>query len=103
MAFVTWLIGHVFLALNLRSERVPLFRIGLFSNRLMILWALATVAFVLIVTLIPGVKEALKTTSLDGSEWLLAIGAAFVGTFWIEVRKLILFKVKHRNPVRGAQ
>src|SRR6266487_1254002 len=38
VAFVSWMLGHVFLAINLRSEREPLFRLGFFSNRLMILW-----------------------------------------------------------------
>jgi len=36
MAFVTWLIGHVLLVLNMRSERRPVFKLGLFSNRLML-------------------------------------------------------------------
>src|SRR6266566_3658935 len=88
-AFVTWLLGHVLLALNLRSQREPLFRLGLFSNRLMVWWAMATVLFVLVVTLVPGVQMLFKTTSLSAETWALAIAAALIGTFWIEVRKWI--------------
>ncbi len=98
-AFVTWLLGHVLLALNLRSEREPLVSLGLFSNRLMIVWAAATVIFVLLVTFVPAVQVALKTTSLQASDWLLVVGAAFVGTFWIEVRKLYL----QRTRLEAAQ
>ncbi len=90
VAFVTWLLGHVLLALNLRSQREPLFRQGLFTNRLMIWWAAATVLFVLVVTFVPGVQMLIKTTPLSGGTWALVITAALMGTFWIEVKKWIV-------------
>ncbi len=37
MAFAAWLVGHIFLALNLRSEREPLVRLGYFSNHLIVI------------------------------------------------------------------
>jgi len=89
MAFATWLLGHVFLALNLRSEREPLVRLGYFSNRLMVIWAAATFALLLFATLVPGVQGFFKVVPLSPTEWLLAIGAAMIGTFWIEAKKLI--------------
>lgn len=89
VAFVTWLLGHVFLALNLRSEREPLLRLGPFSNRLMVLWGAAAILFALIATLAPGVQAALRTTSLGAGQWLLALALAFLGTFWLEVCKWI--------------
>ncbi len=89
MAFATWLLGHVFLALNLRSEREPLVRLGFFSNRLMVIWAAATVALLLFATLFPGVQGFFKVVPLSPSEWVLAIAAAMIGTFWIEAKKLI--------------
>src|SRR5207245_1787214 len=72
-AFVTWLLGHVLLALNMRSERTPLVRLGLFSNPVMLWWAIATVLFVLGVTLIPPVQSLFKTASLPGWIWALAL------------------------------
>jgi len=89
MAFATWLLGHVFLALNLRSEREPLVRLGFFSNRLMVIWAAATVGLLLFATLVPGVQGLFKVVPLSPTEWLLAVGAAMIGTFWIEAKKLI--------------
>ncbi len=86
-AFVTWLLGHVFLALNLRSERQPLLRLGLLSNRLMVLWGAAAILFALFATLAPGVQSALRTAPLGAGQWALALVLALVGTFWIEVRK----------------
>jgi Ca2+-transporting ATPase len=89
MAFAAWLLGHVFLALNLRTEREPLFRVGLFSNWVMVVWAIATLALLLVANLLPGAQHLIKLTSLRPAQWALAAGAALAGTFWIEIRKLI--------------
>jgi Ca2+-transporting ATPase len=99
-AFVAWLLGHVFLALNLRSEREPLLRLGFFSNRLMILWAAAAIAFALFAALVPGVQTLLKTVTLSGQDWLLIVIATVLGTFWIEIGKVISWR-RHaqHNPL----
>lgn len=89
MAFVTWLLGHVMLAMNLRSEREPLMRVGFGSNPAMLIWAGAVVAFILLSTLIPPVRESLTTAPLTWADWTLAAGAAIAGSFWLEARKLI--------------
>lgn len=94
VAFITWLLGHIFLAINMRSEREPLFRLGIFSNRLMIIWGAATLVFVLCVSLVPGVESLLKTVSLTSVEWIFVIGLAFAGTFWIEILKLLRWRNK---------
>jgi Ca2+-transporting ATPase len=92
VAFVTWLLGHVFLAFNLRSEHEPMTRLGPFTNRLMTLWAVAAVAFSLFATLMPGAEAAFKTITLSGRDWALATVCAAVGTFWIEIHKRLCRK-----------
>jgi P-type Ca2+ transporter type 2C len=87
MAFVTWLLGHVFLAINLRSDQQPLLQVGVFSNRWMLGWSVATIAFALFATRVPGVTDVLTTEVLTGGEWALAGGAALAGTFWMEIWK----------------
>jgi Ca2+-transporting ATPase len=87
MAFVTWLLGHVFLAMNLRSEQQPLLRVGVCSNRWMLGWSVATIAFALFASRGPGVTDVLTTVVLTGGEWALAGGAALAGTFWMEIWK----------------
>jgi Ca2+-transporting ATPase len=94
-AFVTWLLGHVFLALNLRSEREPLVRIGVFSNRLMVLWGAAAILFAVFASLTPGIQDVLRTTALGPGQWGLALSLAVLGTFWIEIRKWL---VRNRLP-----
>ena len=87
VAFVTWLLGHVFLALNLRSEREPLVRLGILSNRLMVVWGVAAILFAVFASMTPGVQVVLRTAPLDAAQWGLAIALALAGTFWIEIRK----------------
>jgi P-type Ca2+ transporter type 2C len=87
MAFVTWLLGHVFLAMNLRSEQQPLLRVGMCSNRWMLGWSAATIAFALFATRVPRVTDVLTTEVLTGGEWALTGGAALAGTFWMEIWK----------------
>ena len=88
-AFVTWLLGHVLLAVNSRSEREPLLRLGVFSNRLMVVWLAATILFVLAITFVPPVQARLNTTTLTPAAWGFAILAAVLGTCWLEVAKLV--------------
>lgn len=92
VAFVTWLLGHVLLALNMRSEREPILKIGIFSNPVMIGWGLAAVIFIAVATLLPSVSHVLKTVALSGTEWAMVIAVALVCTFWIEGWKLISFR-----------
>jgi Ca2+-transporting ATPase len=97
MAFVTWLFGHVALAFNMRSERDPVLRMGAGSNRIMLFWAASAIVFTLAVVLLPSLHGAMKTTSLTAGDWLLAIVLALLGTFWIEVKKVIMFRRRDRG------
>ncbi len=87
VAFASWLIGHIFLALNMRSESEPILRVGLFSNKLMVVWALATILFTALSTSVPGAEAAFKTVPLTFNDWAMLIPLALAGTFWLEARK----------------
>jgi P-type Ca2+ transporter type 2C len=89
VAFVTWLLGHVLLALNLRSEREPLVRLGLFSNRLLLVWLGAAVTFAFLVVFVPLLHPLFGTTRLSPGEWGVAVTAALLGSFWLEGRKFV--------------
>jgi Ca2+-transporting ATPase len=90
MAFSAWIIGHIFLALNMRSENEPLLKLGLLSNKVIVVWLLSAVAMVLLAVNLPFMHTALKTTYIGLADWLFVIVAAFIATFWIEVKKLVL-------------
>jgi Ca2+-transporting ATPase len=92
VAFFAWLIGHVLLAFNMRSERQPIFQLGFGSNRMMLLWAAGVAVFLLVVSIFPGAQQLMKITTLKDAQWGMILGATFVGTFWLEVKKMLTYK-----------
>ena len=88
-AFATWILSHIFLAFNTRSETEPLLKRGVFSNKVMVLWALAATILLVLATVTPILQTLIRTTSLSWSDWLLVIVTSFIATFWIEAVKLI--------------
>ncbi|MCX6642008.1 MAG: cation-translocating P-type ATPase C-terminal domain-containing protein, partial [Candidatus Bathyarchaeota archaeon] len=89
IAFSTWIISHIFLAFVRRSESEPLLKLGLFSNKVMILWALAAVVMLVAVIYLPFLQGLVKVSAISGLDWATVIGASFLATIWIEVAKYI--------------
>ncbi len=92
VAFFAWLIGHVLLAFNMRSERQPIFQLGFGSNRMLFIWAAGVAVFLLVVSVFPGAQQLMKITTLTDAQWGMILGATFVGTFWLEVKKMLTYK-----------
>jgi len=87
------MLGHVFLALNLRSENVPMYKQGVLSNKVMLLWALLAVTVLVVGVNVPFIQSALQITSLAATDWALAIAVAFAATFWMEPKKVLTGKI----------
>ncbi len=92
MAYAAWLLGHIMLAFNMRSDREPLFKLGFFTNRVMDWWGIGALVFVIAITLIPFLQNRLHTTNLSLNQWLIVVGFAIAGTFWHEVWKWITYR-----------
>jgi Ca2+-transporting ATPase len=91
-AFATWLLGHILLALNLKQEKVPLFKQGIFSNRFAAGWLVGMILFVLAMTFVPFVQSVLQTTGLSGIQWAMVLAGAVLASMWMELIKAIEFK-----------
>lgn len=91
-AFVAWLIGHVLLAFNMRSERQPISQLGLTSNRMMLIWGAAVVLFLILIFTIPGAQHLMKTTALSALQWGMILTAALLGSSWLEIVKMLTYK-----------
>ncbi|SNX55297.1 cation-transporting P-type ATPase [Thermoanaerobacterium sp. RBIITD] len=87
MAFGTWLIGHVILAIIMRTKRVPLYRVGLFSNIAIDIWAILVVVFFIIVINVPIIRTVLGLTVLTGKDLVLIIISSIAFTIWIDATK----------------
>ena len=89
VAFATWMFGHIFLALNFRSEKEPLVKLGFFSNKVMVLWALLVIVTLLVGTNLSYIHDSLRLTYLSLSDWALVVGVSFLATFWMELKKIL--------------
>jgi Ca2+-transporting ATPase len=55
-AFSAWMFGYIALAFISRSDREPIQKIGLLSNRVIDLWTLASVVFLLAIVYVPALN-----------------------------------------------
>jgi Ca2+-transporting ATPase len=91
-SFAAWILTHIFLAFNTRSETQPLIKRGIFSNKVMVLWGVTATAMLLAAVVIPTLHPLIKMTSLTLSDWLLVLGGSLASTFWIDVGKWVKLK-----------
>jgi Ca2+-transporting ATPase len=87
-AFVTWLLGHIMLALNLKQEKLSLLKQGVFSNRFGAFWLAGMIILSLSMTTIPFVRPYLHTAPLSLNVWLVILAIVFCSTWWIELSKI---------------
>lgn len=92
IAFTTWMIAHILLAFVSRSEKEPLYSLGVFSNRLMDLWALGVAAFLILGLSIPSIGLNLRLAPLTLTQIGIVIAISFVATFWQEAGKMLSFE-----------
>ncbi|MGH2405615.1 MAG: cation-translocating P-type ATPase, partial [bacterium] len=90
LLFTTLILSQLGLALSVRSERRPLWKIGLLSNRAMLGAVLLTIMLQLAVVYLPFLQTILSTTALPAGDLLIAVlsGAAVLAA--AEVWKWVL-------------
>jgi len=61
---------------------------------LMLAWAAGVAAFLILISLVPGAQTMMKITPLTAAQWCIILIATLIGTFWIEMRKLMTYHRK---------
>jgi Ca2+-transporting ATPase len=87
MAFATLSFSELLRALTARSERYPLLRIGLFSNRTMVYAVLSSMALVTAVLYVPFLQPVFNTVTLGWAQWELILPLVFVPAVVAELTK----------------
>lgn len=87
MAFATWMYAHFLLGFNFRTNREPVIRHGLFSNKLMPVWFGAVMIVSIFVLYVPVLQELMRLVSLPAGSYFLTLLFALLCTCWIEVFK----------------
>jgi P-type Ca2+ transporter type 2C len=88
-AFAAWMVGHVALAFISRSDRDRISHLGVFSNRVMNLWALAAIIFVLLGIYVPALREALHFDAVAPTDLLVCTALALLWVAPAELRKFM--------------
>lgn len=94
MAFVTLSFSELLRAYTARSERYPVYKIGIFNNRNMNLGVLSSFILLLAVIYIPFLQPIFNTTSLGWAQWELVLPLLLIPSLAAEVTKSILSRKK---------
>jgi Ca2+-transporting ATPase len=87
MSFVTLSASELLRAFTARSERYPLFRIGVFSNRTMVYAVLASLVLMLAVVYVPFLQPVFDTVPLGWAQWRLILPLLIVPAAVAEITK----------------
>lgn len=89
MAFGTLSFSQLSQALNSRSNEYSIFKIGVFSNRPLVLAILISGGLQLAVMFIPYLQTIFEVVNLTGLQWLLVILFALTPILFVELLKLL--------------
>jgi Ca2+-transporting ATPase len=90
MAFVTLSLCELFRAYTVRSERVSVFRLGLFSNRYMQYAVGLSVILLLLVVNVPFLQPIFNTHFMQPVEWAVVLSLALIPAISEEITKAYL-------------
>jgi P-type Ca2+ transporter type 2C len=90
MAFVTLSLCELIRAYTVRSERVSIFRLGVFSNRFMQYAVGLSLVLLLLVIYTPFLQPIFNTHALNLAEWALVLGLAIIPAAAEEITKAAL-------------
>lgn len=96
-AFSAWIMGHIFLAFVMRSEKEPLYILGPLSNRIMDVWALLAFSFLFVAVGVPAVSTQLRLSSLTAGQLVLIFAFALLPIIWREIAKLFFLRESRRK------
>ena len=90
MAFVTLSLSELLRAFTARSERYPILKIGVFTNRYMNLAVLSSFILILLVVYVPFLQPIFNTVPLGWTQWQLIIPLLILPSLAAEAYKYIL-------------
>lgn len=90
MAFVTLSFSELLRAFTARSERYPLHKIGLFSNKWMFYAVASSLLLLLAVIYVPFLQPIFNTVPLGWTEWQIVLPLLFVPAIVAELSKWLM-------------
>ena len=97
MAFVTLSLSELLRAYTARSERYPLLKLGIFSNKWMNIAVLFSLALVLVVVYVPFLNPVFQTMPLGWRQWELVLPLLIIPSVVAELVKFIISRAAKKN------
>ena len=70
-AFSAWIFGHIFLAYISRSDKESIFSLGIFANKVINLWAVAAIGFLILGIYTPFLNDRFNLAAIDFIQLIL--------------------------------
>jgi Ca2+-transporting ATPase len=90
MAFVTLSLCELFRAFTVRSERLSVFQLGIFSNRYLVGAVALSLLLLLLTIFVPPLQPIFNTHALTVAEWEVVLGLALIPAVSEEITKWFL-------------
>ena len=97
MAFVTLSTSELIRAFTARSERYPVLKMGVFSNKWMNMAVLASLVMVLVVVYVPFLNPIFKTKPLGWEQWQLILPLLLIPSIVAELVKWWVSRRGHKT------
>jgi len=97
MAFVTLSTSELIRAFTARSERYPVLKMGVFSNKWMNMAVLASLVMVLVVVYVPFLNPIFKTKPLGWEQWQLILPLLLIPSIVAELVKWWVSRRGHKH------
>ncbi|HPS41073.1 MAG TPA: cation-translocating P-type ATPase [Anaerolineaceae bacterium] len=102
MAFLTLSLSEILRAFTARSERYPLLKIGIFSNKWMNLAGISSLILVLAVVYLPFLNPVFQTTPIGFQQWELILPLLLVPSIAAELTKFVITRRDARQKKNQA-
>jgi Ca2+-transporting ATPase len=88
-AFSAWIFGHIVLAYISRSDKESIFSLGIFANKVINLWAVAAVIFLVLGIYIPFLNDRFNLVAISFT-WLMLTALAMICIVGLlEIKKIL--------------
>ncbi|MEM2139779.1 HAD-IC family P-type ATPase [Nitrososphaera sp.] len=94
---------ELFYLLNSRSLSSSMFKIGVFSNKWVVIGIALMIALQMAYTYIPTMNVLFKSSPISLESWIKILGVAFLTCIIVEIEKWMLRKITRRRTERTAE
>ena len=89
LAFSTWMISHILLAFVSRSDKETVFSLGIFSNKVMIYWAILAIAFLIVTIQIPALAIKFDMLNINITLLIYPLIASLIALIPLVIKKYL--------------